>query len=207
MEDVIRLPEPERAGGLPIWTVIAKRRTVRKYRPMPLDLSTVSQLLWACAGISGERAAFRTSPSAGARHPAATLLVANNVTGLNPGIYRYDPVAHGLLRVAEGSYGARLRGACLDQEMLEAAPAVFAWNVTPERTTGRYGERGKRYIPMDLGHICQNLYLAATALGLGCCAVGAFSDAQVNSVFGVDGVNEAILYMATVGFPVDARSQ
>ncbi|MGB9879464.1 MAG: nitroreductase family protein, partial [Anaerolineae bacterium] len=83
MEDVIRLPEPERAGGLPIWTVIASRRTVRKYRPMPLDLSTVSQLLWACAGISGGRAAFRTSPSAGARHPAATLLVANNVTGLN----------------------------------------------------------------------------------------------------------------------------
>jgi nitroreductase len=52
---------------------------------------------------------------------------------------------------------------------------------------------------MDAGHICQNLMLAATALNLGCCPVGAFFDDEVENLVGVDGHEEVALYLASVG--------
>lgn len=63
----------------------------------------------------------------------------------------------------------------------------------------KYMERAYRYIYMDAGHIAQNLYLAATALGLGCCAIGALYDEEVNRLVGADGVDETTVYMCTVG--------
>jgi SagB-type dehydrogenase family enzyme len=60
-------------------------------------------------------------------------------------------------------------------------------------------ERAYRYIYMDAGHIAQNLYLAATALGLGCCAIGALYDEEVNRLVGADGVDETTVYMCAVG--------
>jgi len=203
MGETVMLPRPARVGGLPVWGVIKERRTIRQYSGDPLALDVVSQLLWASSGVSGDAPHLRTAPSAGGRHPATTMLVANRVTGLTPGIYRYSPDQHGLELVSRGDYGDTLVDACSGQNMLGSAPAVFAWNVEPERTTSRYGDRGKRYILLDLGHACQNLHLAATALGLGCCSIGAYSDDRVNGIFGLDGKANAVLYMATVGVAED----
>ncbi|MGE5484000.1 MAG: SagB/ThcOx family dehydrogenase, partial [Ignavibacteriales bacterium] len=183
MGESIKLPEPAVLGGFPIWETLKKRRTIRHYAEEPLALSVVSQLLWASSGVSGATSALRTAPSAGGKHPATMMFVAYRVTGLEPGIYRYHPVEHSLELVKAGEFGESLAGACSGQRQLSSAPAVFAWNVEAERTTGRYGDRGKRYILLDLGHACQNLYLAAAALGLGCCAIGAYSDERVNGLF------------------------
>ncbi len=157
------------------------------------------ELLWAAAGISGKSASSRTAPSAGGKHPATVLVAVNRVTGLEPGVYRYEPRGHGLELLASGAFGDDLQRACLGQDMLSTAAAVFAWSVAPDQATQKYGERGHRYVLLDLGHACQNLYLAATALGLGCCAIGAYRDEQVNSVFSVGGISARVLYMATVG--------
>ena len=56
-----------------------------------------------------------------------------------------------------------------------------------------------RYIFMDAGHIAQNLQLAATALGLGCCPIGAFYDEEVNDIVQVDGEEETTIYLASAG--------
>ena len=45
-----------------------------------------------------------------------------------------------------------------------------------ERPEWKYREGAYRYIYMDVGHIGQNLYFVANALGLGCFTVGAFFD-------------------------------
>jgi SagB-type dehydrogenase family enzyme len=63
----------------------------------------------------------------------------------------------------------------------------------------KYRERAIRYLFLDAGHICQNLMLAATALGLGSCPVGAFFDNEVEQLLQVDGEEEAVLYLAAVG--------
>ena len=52
---------------------------------------------------------------------------------------------------------------------------------------------------MDAGHVGQNMYVAATALGYGCCTVGAFDDDAMNRVLGLDGKVEMVVYGASVG--------
>jgi SagB-type dehydrogenase family enzyme len=63
----------------------------------------------------------------------------------------------------------------------------------------RYGERGYRYLHLDAGHACQNLYLSAGSIDCGVCAIAAFSDDHMNDVLGFDGVERFVLYIATVG--------
>jgi SagB-type dehydrogenase family enzyme len=83
---------------------------------------------------------------------------------------------------------------------LEAA-AVFIWTAVFERSKWKYEQRGYRYVYMDAGHICENLYLAATGLGLGACAIGALYDDELNAILGVDGVVESAIYMCAAGKP------
>ena len=83
---------------------------------------------------------------------------------------------------------------------------TFFWVAVPARTTWRYGNRGYRYIHLDAGHICQNLYLAAEAIGCGCCAVAAFHDEALNQVLGVDGENAFVTYVAPLGKRTDSNS-
>jgi SagB-type dehydrogenase family enzyme len=65
--------------------------------------------------------------------------------------------------------------------------------------TWRFGERGYRYLMIDAGHICQNLYLTAGAIKFGACAIGAFDDNAMNEILGLDGENAFVLYGASVG--------
>jgi len=76
---------------------------------------------------------------------------------------------------------------------------VFIWTAVVQRSKWKYKERGYRYIYLDGGHIGQNLYLAATALELGCCTIGALFDEEVNELIGVDGTEETVVYMGAVG--------
>jgi SagB-type dehydrogenase family enzyme len=158
-------------------------------------------MLWATQGttLRIREYSFRSAPSAGALYPVETYLVANRVEGLTPGLYHYDVPEAFLQLLKEGDYGRPLAACALDQRMLEEAAAAFVWTALIERSAWKYVERAYRYIYLDAGHIAQNLYLAATGLGLGCCSVGAFFDDEVNELLEVDGEKETIVYMATVG--------
>jgi len=67
------------------------------------------------------------------------------------------------------------------------------------RAEWRYGTHSHRVALLDAGHLCQNLYIAVTALGLGTCGIGAFSHDECNRVFGIDGNEEYMVYTAPVG--------
>jgi SagB-type dehydrogenase family enzyme len=123
----------------------------------------------------------------------------NRVEGLSPGIYHYEVKGAELAIIREGSFGQELKRAGLNQEMLEEAAVVFIWTAVIERSKWKYRERAYRYIYMDAGHIGQNLYLAATAMNLGCCTVGAFFDEEVDRVVGIDGKGEISVYLGAVG--------
>ncbi len=161
----------------------------------------LSQLIWATQGVTWRTPGFdfRASPSAGALYPVETYIIANRVEELSPGVYHYSVRRSELVFIKEGLFGPALRDAGLGQEMLSEAASVFVWTAMVERSKWKYRERAYRYIYMDVGHIGQNLYLAATSLGLGCCTVGAFFDEEVNSLIGADGKEEVALYLGAVG--------
>ena len=89
----------------------------------------------------------------------------------------------------------------LEQEFLGEAALVWILTVRLQRVRWKYGERAYRYALLEAGHIAQNVYLAATALGLGACAVGAFLDDDLHRLLGIDGREEFALYLLAVGRP------
>ena len=162
------------SGTMPLVQAIAKRRSRRTFKAAPLTLEELSFLLWSCQGMEkvvNEIRAFRTVPSAGCRHPFETYVLVNRVEGLAPGLYRYLPVENRLcLLNARPGLADAIHVASEEQYVLESA-ATFVWTVIPYRTEWRYLHHSHRVILMDIGHACQNLYLAAESIGCGTCAL------------------------------------
>lgn len=206
----IDLPAPKtlHLGRLPLIEAIEARRSLRQYSDVPLTLEELSYLLWCTQGVKRVvpgQATFRTVPSAGARHPFETYLLVNRVEGLPAGLYRFLALSHRLaLLSTEAGIAEGLVAACLGQEFVKESAVTFIWVAVPYRTAWRYGERAYRYLHLDAGHVCQNLYLAAVGIQAGACAIGAFSDEGVNALLGLDGKEEFAIYLATVGKPADA---
>jgi len=192
---------PDQKDGKSLWDAIAQRRSVREFSNQSLSFFEVSQLLWATQGITLKARGFdfRASPSAGALYPIETYLVANRVEEIPPGLYHYNVSEPQLVLLREGHFGPELCQAGLGQELLEEAACVFVWTAIIGRSKWKYRERAYRYIYMDVGHIGQALYLAATALDLGCCTVGAFFDEEVDHLIGADGKKEISVYLGAVG--------
>ena len=204
---LIDLTEPEAltVGDMPLREAIRRRESHRKYTDEPLTLDDLSFMLWATQGVrelvqhTGRTSVLRTVPSAGARHPFETYLVVNRVVGLEPGLYRYLSMEHRLCSLgANEDIVERTHRACYDQYVRNSA-VTFVWTVVPYRTEWRYDFISPKLIAQDAGHVCQNLYLAATAIGAGACAIGAYDQAGMDAVLEVDGQDEFVIYVATVG--------
>lgn len=196
----VDLPDPLGFRGLWLEEAVQARRSRREYLPGPLSLEELSRLLYAAQGITDPRG-FRAAPSAGALYPIETYVVVHEVAGLEPGLYHYAVADHALEQVRAADLRPGLVVAGLGQEMLGEAQACLILTAIFQRTRWRYRERAYRYVLLEAGHIGQNVYLAATSMGLGACAVGAFLDDQVNDLLGVDGQEEAAVYLLAVGRP------
>ncbi len=195
MDKEIKLSAPELKGSISVEETLAKRRSRRKYKDEPLTLKEVAQLLWSAQGITTEWGG-RTAPSAGATYPLEIYLVVGKVQALPPGLYHYLPSSHTLVKVIEGDLRRQLALAALGQEMVEKAPITIVFTAIFQRTTARYGERGIRYVHIEVGHSGENIYLQAEALGLATVAVGAFRDKEVKEVLKL---KEEPLYLMPVG--------
>lgn len=200
LERLVLAPEP----GLPgadLWACLRERRSLRKYRDRPLSLEELTALVWAAQGVTLTSPPYllRTAPSAGALYPVETYLAVHRVTGVAPGIWHLNLPDFALELVHPGDCRRALAEACLSQQFMGSGAAAFIWTGILNRAMSKYRERAIRYLFLDAGHICQNLMLAATALGLGCCPVGAFFDEEVERLTRVDGMEEVALYLAAVG--------
>lgn len=199
-ESVVELPSPSYKGSMSVEEAIKLRRSIRDYQDKPLSLDQVSQLLWAGQGIT--EGIKRAAPSAGATYPLTLYVMVgdNSVTGMAAGIYEYTPKTHSLALVKAGDFRQKLADACLYQIFIAEAPVVIIIAAEYEKTTARYGERGKRYVHMEAGHVGENIYLQAVALNLGTVVVGAFLDVDVAEVVGLP-EEQVPLYVMPVGYP------
>ncbi len=200
-QKVVSLPVPPQGARKDLAEALSSRRSRRKFTGVPLSLAQLSFLLWASDGVSEPDLPplYRTAPSAGAKHPIDTYVVATRVEGLEPGVYRYMVEGHSLELLRRGDFELEAVEAAAGQEWIKNSAALFVWTAVFERTTSRYKDRGYRYVFLDAGHIAQNLYLSVEALGLGMTAIAALIDDAVNAIVGVDGIDESVVYMAAVG--------
>ena len=180
----VQLEPPRLKGALSVEEVLHQRRSMRSFAPVPLGLRDVAQVLWAAQGVTHPEG-HRTAPSAGALQPLLVYLVAGNVKGLAPGVYRYQPQEHALVLTQTGDAHVRLAAAALGQASVRAAPAVLVIAAVYQRTAQKYAARAQRYVHIEVGHVAQNVYLQATASGLGTVLVGAFDDLASRDVLGL----------------------
>ncbi len=196
--NTIELPAPRLESNVSIEEALNNRRSVRSFKNQPLTIAEAGQLLWAAQGITEKSRGFRAAPSAGATFPFEVYLVAGDVTGLTAGIYRYDYQHHRLLLLREGDFRSKLSESALGQTSITDGAVNIVLTGIYERTTQRYGERGIRYVHIEAGHIAQNVFLQAVALGLGSVPIGAFDDNNVQKMLDIP-KNEIPLYILPVG--------
>jgi len=193
---VVRLPEPDRVGEIPLETVLQRRRSHRHLAPTPLPRAVVGQLLWAAQGVTGD-AGGRTAPSAGALYPVALYTVTAE------GVFLYRPDRHELVRMQLGDRRVALWRTVHAPSELARAPVIFVLTVDDRRTRARYGMRADRYALLEAGHAAQNLLLQATALGLHGLGIGAFRDDDLKRAVGL-GPHQAPVYVLPIGRPPSA---
>ncbi len=143
--------------------------------------------------------ASRTIPSAGALYPLEIFILAGEVEELDQGLYQYNYRHHSLDLLKEEDLREELTRSAWGQDFLTQAPVVMIVAAEPSRTTDIYGERGERYIQIEVGHLGQNVYLQAEALDLSTCAVGAFDDEGVARALGLK-KNLIPLYILPLGY-------
>jgi len=181
----IALPKPSEEGRVSVERAIKERRSIRHFQDKALTLGQLGQLLWAGQGIT-EKGGFhrRAAPSGGALYPLDLYAIVgkDRVAELRPGIYRYVPERHSLVEVRPGDQRESIARGSLGQMWMAEAPVIFAMVAEYRRITRKYGERGVRYALIEVGHVGQNLFLQAEALGLGAGIVGAFEDQEIGSL-------------------------
>ena len=197
-----------------LFTCFDNRRSRRNYKDTPVTLEELSFLLWATQGVQRVIPAYKKTghitlrpvPSAGGRHTYETYLAVNNVEGLEKGIYIYLPLDHKLAfyrpdyNISDKliyAYGGENYQD--EAQWLGKAPVVFLWSCIPYRGEWRYNCEAHRLMLLDIGHVCQNLYLACEGIGFGACAIAGYVQKTFDELVGIDGENEYVVYVSAVG--------
>jgi SagB-type dehydrogenase family enzyme len=193
----ITLPEPMHDSNTSVEEALLQRRSIRNYSEGDLTLEQLGQLLWAAQGIT-DPSGKRTAPSAGGLYPLEVYVVVGNVEGVSPGVYKYKPDSHSLVKMVDGDQRSALSQAAFNQKDVRLGAIDIIITASYERTTKKYGERGIRYMYLEAGHAAQNICLQTVALKLGTVTIGAFDDDSVKRVLSLSD-NEEPLYIMPVG--------
>ena len=204
--ETIALPEVNSKvlNGKNLIDIFTDRKSNRSFSKENISLEELSFLLWSTQGvkeIKGDNyATIRPVPSAGARHPFETYIAVNRVEGLKSGVYRYLALSHQLLFMfGVENLEKKLTEVTLGQKFVGKSAVTFIWSVIPYRGEWRYSLSSHKVMLVDVGHVCQNLYIACEAIGCGTCAIGAYDQNKIDEFLSLDGSNEFVLYVSPVG--------
>jgi SagB-type dehydrogenase family enzyme len=205
---LFKLPAPNIESNISIEEVMLKRRSRRAYMENSLLPKELSQVLWAAYGVTHPLAesgdGLKTCPSADGQYPLNIYVLVGNVKGLPKGVYKYCPGGHMLLGLIDHDKKVEVCSAADNQIMIKEAPVVLVYTGIPEKLLANEQEINLRWTNMEVGHSAQNVYLQATALNLGTCAIGWFNESKVRQILNIP-QKEQILYMMPIGYPLYNR--
>lgn len=190
----------------PFATVVEARKSIREESCKSLNEKQLGEFLFRSARIKtlGESQDYKFSkrpyPGGGAMYELEVYPLVFSCEGLDKGLYHYDPLEHAL-RKTEASWR-------ICQELLEDAKRSTAKKTFPQvlfiigarfqRVSWKYRSISYSIILKNTGVLLQTMYLTATAMNLGGCAVGGgnadlFSEAIGSNYYQESSVGEFIL--------------
>lgn len=189
----IRLPPPEKVGGIPLMQALKARQSAREFDGRALPLQVLSNLLWAANGVNRAGTGQRTAPSARDWRETDVLVITPD------GAYRYDPPTHALSRMVAGD----LRPLAGVQDFVATAPVNLVYVADLDRTGEASAEDAAFYSATDAGFIAQNVYLYCASAGLAGVVRGQLDRAALGAALGL-GPSQRITLAQTVGYPADS---
>lgn len=184
-------PWPERLNYA---DALFHRRSRRNFVKEPISKDYVASLIDSlCAKdntVSDMDSTYRQSVCIG--------FLAAHVRDMNPGFYSLDIENKSTALVQPGSFTKEMAHISLDQAWLENASLHFLFLSNMEIIDRTWGPRGYRYAMLQSGRLGERLYIAATAMGLGCCGIGAFYDWEAAELLGLNKTSR-LLYLLAVG--------
>lgn len=185
----LRLPPPERHGGIALMEAFSKRSSAREFSSVELPLPVMSNLLWAAFGIN-RADGHRTAPTA-INSQEIDVYVA-----LPSGAYLYDADSHSLELVA----GTDLRRVTGYQDFVDEAPMDLVFVADHRRMPMVPADRRECYASVAAGAIAQNVYLFAASAGLAT-VIRAWIDREtISDALGLTH-DQQVLLSQTVGYP------
>jgi putative peptide maturation dehydrogenase len=145
-------------------------------------------------------------------HATEAYLLVQYVEDIAPGLYHYHPIDHALepiqtLFAAEAAALARKFVAAqpyfVDAHVMVIAVSRF------RRNFWKYRNHAKAYraLILDVGHLSQTQYLAATELGLAAFITAAINEVDIEQAFGLDPIEESPLAVTGFGIRAAARRE
>lgn len=165
--------------------VLSRRRSCRNFSGEAVQLTALASALGGALSTRGD-ALSRPYPSAGARWPVETYVIARNVEGLAEGAHHYDATNH-MLALVNPSISAESLEKCFRvQEFSPLPQAMAVAAATFTRSWVRYGARGSRFAYQEAGAAIMALDLASTAAGLDTVWLGGFDDVLLSEILDLD---------------------
>lgn len=201
--DNISLPTPDYRSGNSVEAVLKNRRTRLDFTDAGLSLKQISQLLWAAQGVNVEWG-DRTAPSAKSTYPLTVFLIANKVSGLDPGEYQYIPgdrtMVHQLKPIKKAEIGQALFD-LLNQSSFNNIPAIFVITGNMSKMAEAYGGiPHDKEVFLEAGYVAQNVTLETESLKLGTNVSTNFDELKLKELITVSGTDTIILLMP-IGVP------
>jgi SagB-type dehydrogenase family enzyme len=173
----------------PVAKLLRERHSTRSFDDQrPITLAELSRFLDSTARVLSRgksridladagpviEYAVRPYPSAGASYELELYLAVNKCEGLARGFYHYDAGGHTLVLIGPGTpeFEALLTGAEFAMDAPAAPQILITIAARFGRISWKYSSIAYALILKDVGVLMQTLYMTATDMGLGGCAIG-----------------------------------
>ncbi|PFL47216.1 SagB/ThcOx family dehydrogenase [Bacillus anthracis] len=204
----IWLPNPQLNGKGDFLEILTTRQTTRSFENEPISIEDFSTFLYLSYGIQSckrnvgiDQLVFKTSPSAGCRHPIEVYPCVLNVQGIPNGLYHYSTQDHSLEIIKiNNDMSDIVMDMAAGQNYVDSAAVVMFYTACLERSMWKYqSPRTYRVIMMDLGHLSQTSYLTANYLGLGAFFSGHLNDQLIEEMLDIRPSEEIVLGISGIG--------
>ncbi len=187
--DTLKLTEPQKLGGMPLFEVLDNRQSKRGFSGENLTEQDLSNLLWAAYGVN-RADGKRTAPSARNWQQFDIYLL------MADGWYVYVPNEHAIVKLGTED----LRAHSGSQDFVADAPLNLIFVSDYERITGVSKEKQAFNSATDVGYISQNVYLFCASEGLATVVRGLLDREKLHELLHLKPSQHVILGQ-TVGYP------
>ena len=211
----VKLPIPDRQSldqG-----IFVKRNSTRDFKAEPIDIKTLSNILYFSAGevrkSDNENESRRAQSSAGARYPIEIYLLNftdgnsikdnahdKEVKFLKRGVYHYNVKDHSLeyLWDFDGN-DIDVRTKYINFQYSNEYAMAIVTTAIPARSTMKYGDLGYKLIYIEAGVILGYIELNSAINAIGSTIYSGINDLEVEELLDIDGKSETVVMSILLG--------